>query len=236
MATNSCLVWKVLLASSYLAWLSVLAQAQCQDQHWHPPGFYDFQVAARSAVFGPFIIQANNGQVLDQTLWNHHYLEGTDDLHSSGFYVLDRLARRNNGEMLELHLQTARDLEYNRKNADKYQKFREGLDFKRVQAIVDYMRGNHPNITFTVRVIDPAPVGMSGIEAGKALIEVNNTAKGVLPPELTQGLGNYLRSLTGNGGGGDASAPPPPSPISAGTSGTSGTFGSQATQGGPSGP
>ena len=207
--------------------LALAVNATCaQEHHQHDryhiqPSFYDFQVMARSAVFGPFLQQARNGHVLDQALWNYHYAEGNDELLSNGHYLLDRLARRAQGGMLELQLQTARDLAYRRENKLKYQKVRSELDYKRVQAIVDYMQAFHPDITFTVRVIDPAPVGMNGLEAVRAFREVNNSAKGVLPRELLGGLGNYLR--TDGAGGGDIPA--------ADTSATAGTSTDSATLG-----
>jgi hypothetical protein len=190
------------------------------------PKFYDFMLMSRSAVFGPLLHQAYNGQVLEQTLWNYHYGEGKDDLLTNGHYLLDRLARRSGyGEILELHLQTARDLAYSREHRDRYQKFRGDLNFKRVEAIVDYMRANHPEVTFTVRITDPTPLGMNGMEAARPLREITTTSRGVLPPELLQGLGSYLRT-TGTGDTGVE----PPTASAPGTSTSSGAFGAEATQ------
>ncbi|MSQ97388.1 MAG: hypothetical protein EXR98_22935 [Gemmataceae bacterium] len=184
----------------------------------------------RSSVADPFVQQARNGLILDQTLWNHHYVELKDDLRTSAFHLLDRLARRSHGEVLELHLQTARDLAYNRVNFERYGKFRNDLDRKRVNAIVDYMTANHPDVTFLVRVIDPAPVGMAGPEAMKGFREMSEASRGVIPPELQNNLSSIL------GGSGSTAVPAPP-PAAAAAPAATGGLGAEATQGaGPPAP
>ena len=49
---------------------------------------------ARQSVNEATNAQAFNGHVLDQTVWNYHFEEGTDKLRRSGQLLLDRLARR----------------------------------------------------------------------------------------------------------------------------------------------
>ena len=222
-----------ILTSCLLAWLTGADVAQAQHHPSHPRqlGFYDFQVMNRTAVADPFAQQARNGLILDQTLWNHHYVEikdggkGGDDLRTSAVYLLDRLARRNNGELLELHVQTARDLAYNRANYEKYGKFRSDLDKKRVTAIVEYMAANHPNVTFVVRVIDPAPVGMAGPKALKGFKEMTEASRGVIPPELQ----NALSAILGGSGNTAVPAPPPAAPPAPPAPGG---LGAEAAQGG----
>ena len=49
---------------------------------------------SRAALVANFQPQVENGQVLDQTVWNMHFEFGTDKLNGGGMDKLDQLARR----------------------------------------------------------------------------------------------------------------------------------------------
>src|SRR5690242_8474116 len=73
---------------------------------------------AREITVRPFVDQAANGAVLDQTIWEYHFFVGArdrppDQLHPSGMALLDRLARRQMdlcpGSPLRLQIQRAQE-------------------------------------------------------------------------------------------------------------------------------
>ena len=49
---------------------------------------------ARAATVANFQPQVENGQILDQTVWNTHFEYRTDRLNGAGMDKLDQLARR----------------------------------------------------------------------------------------------------------------------------------------------
>ena len=49
---------------------------------------------SRAALVANFQPQVENGQVLDQTVWNTHFEYGTDKLNGAGMDKLDQIARR----------------------------------------------------------------------------------------------------------------------------------------------
>src|SRR5436309_8732806 len=91
---------KIRLLAWWLAPCSAgLITASAWTQH---PLFDRFETgstyaAARDAVYQPLARQAQNGTILDQTVWNHHFKIVKDgksfrhELHVSGYYCLDRL-------------------------------------------------------------------------------------------------------------------------------------------------
>jgi hypothetical protein len=71
-----------------------------------------YNAQAREEVLGPFATQASNGLVLEQTVWNHHFKEGSDQLLPGGQALLSRLARRRPSPVAQVFVQTAYDLTY----------------------------------------------------------------------------------------------------------------------------
>jgi hypothetical protein len=197
--------------------------------------------AARDSVYRPLAMQAANGMVLDHTVWNHYFeKDGSPELSSSGYYFLDRIARRASGAPLVVYLQTGRDIGYNpanHKDLDEYRRrliaYREKLDGERAHAISHYLQTNFPWLPFNVYLVDPAPAGMAGIEAAKAVRDLRDSARGTLPPELLLGIGSYVRSSTGGDGGAGVA---PPSPVTSGSGAGPAAFGADAPTGGASAP
>src|SRR5438132_11858905 len=69
--------------------------------------------ASRQNVHAAFAPQVRNGHVLDQTVWNYFFEEGTDRLHMKGQAELAYMARRRPCPDPCIFLQTAEDIAYN---------------------------------------------------------------------------------------------------------------------------
>jgi hypothetical protein len=124
-----------------------------------------YSCMAREEVTTPFGTQANNGLVLDQTVWNYHFAEGKADLNAMGKGHLDRLARRRPGPVPEIYVQTAQDIS---KPLDQIAAERARLDGERMKAVTDYLAATRADVPFKVAVHNPSPVGLNGVEADTA--------------------------------------------------------------------
>src|SRR5436309_10856752 len=71
-----------------------------------------YECTARKEVLEAFGPQVQNGHILDQTIWNYHFVEGTDKLTAGGYDFLDYLVRRRPAPDGRVFLATARDLRY----------------------------------------------------------------------------------------------------------------------------
>ncbi len=218
-------------ASCSLAWLSAAAPSWAQDCVKHVPAMnhYDFQMLARQSVLQPLAQQARNGQILDQTFYEYHFhqVQGADGkshlmLHPLGQALAQRLVRRHEGHgFVEFFLQKA-DIVYNVKTREQFAEFVASANAGYLKAVVEYVQAAHPSVAFTVRVIDAPPIGMAGVEAGKAYAEVMATPRGIIPLELRQGLGNFINAAGGGQpsvGGASLGGPLPPDPAAGGGAG-----------------
>ena len=61
---------------------------------------------ARLETLAPFQVQAQNGQYLDQTVWNYHFEPATDKLTAAGVERLDYLVRKRSEYLLFVHYST----------------------------------------------------------------------------------------------------------------------------------
>lgn len=136
-------------------------------------GLYDrcwpqrYNNTARHAVIDGFAPQVQNGHVLDQTIWNYHFETGTDKLTPGGMQKLDSLVRRRPNPDPNLFLATARDINYDAAEPEKYVEARRDLDLRRIGAIQRYLQAQTVGrpTTFDVQIHDPYPVGQSGVIA-----------------------------------------------------------------------
>ena len=185
---------------------------------------------ARHSVQSPFLVQAQNGLRLDQTVWNHHFdLEDPAQLSHSGMALLDRLARRyvECGCALELYLQTDRALPFHHEKPNQVAQERAEQDHKRLLSIGAYLAANWPGVQVDVHVYDPNVPGMRGLEGVLAVQEMWRGARGVIPPEIQGGLSiSPQKLLSGAAVTGPISTP---SPVSSGSGSIS------ALGGGPGG-
>jgi hypothetical protein len=160
------------------------------------PQRYEYQ--ARQEVQACFDPQVNNGHVLDQTIWNHHFEAGTDKLTPGGLEHLAYIARRRPSPDPMVWLQTAQDVAYDPAAPDKFVQARNSLDKKRIAAIEKFLTADTAGrpVKFVVSLHDPAEVGMHAIPADRAVQQMYNGYRGNLP--VTAGAGNI--SATGGAG------------------------------------
>lgn len=119
---------------------------------------------ARAAVVANFQPQVENGQVLDQTLWNQHFAYGTDRLNGAGMDKLDQVARRRPQPDPRLFLQTARDIPFDPARPDEYAARRAELDTRRTAAVQKYLAATLTGrpAPFDIQIHDPAYPGIDG--------------------------------------------------------------------------
>src|SRR4051812_16512593 len=120
---------------------------------------------SRASVVANFQPQVENGQILDQTIWNMHFEYGTDRLNGAGMDKLDQLARRRPHPDPRVFVQTARDIPYDAANAASYAKSRVDLDTARVASVQKYLATTLTGrpAPFDVQIHDPS---YPGIETG----------------------------------------------------------------------
>jgi hypothetical protein len=159
--------------------------------------------ASRQNVHAAFAPQVRNGHVLDQTVWNYHFEEGSDKLTTGGMERLNYIARRRPTADACVFLQTAQNLAYDPAKPEDFVKVRTQLDQRRVTAVKKYLAvasagGAAPE--FEVYVHNPPEVGIAGqigeylIHRGAAGVSLWTSGRATLPQ--TQG------GASGGGGGG----------------------------------
>jgi hypothetical protein len=153
-----------------------------------------YEYMARREVDAAFTPQVNNGHVLDQTMWNYHFLRdpvtgvGTDVLTEGGQLHLAYLARRRPHPDPVIYLQTAQDIPYDPKEPGRFVEARVRLDAARIAAIQNYLRSQTAgrDVAFQVAIHDPAVPGISANPAARAVADMYTGSRG---------------NLTGGGGG-----------------------------------
>jgi len=161
-----------------------------------------YNAMARDSVNDTFAAQANNGHVLDQTVWNYHFERGTAKLTMMGETHLAYLGRRRPAPDPKVFLQTAQDVAYDPANPAEFAKARAKLDGERTQAVLNYLQAETAGrpVAFDVTIHDPAETGIAAQRMLQtpqpgtgAVLEMQRGYKGILP--LSSGAG-------GAGGGG----------------------------------
>jgi hypothetical protein len=155
---------------------------------------------ARAATVASFQPQVENGQVLDQTVWNLHFDWGTDRLNGAGMDKLDQLARRRPHPDTRLFLQTARDITYDADKPGEYGAKRNELDTKRIAAVQKYLAATLTGrpVTFDIQVHDPAYPGIDGAAPRILVPSPQTRVTGAAPAVIVPGAVPV--------------APPPPPP------------------------
>jgi len=140
------------------------------------PQRYDYM--ARQEVCQSVVPQVNNGHILDQTVWNHHFEAGTERLTPGGMDHLAYLARRRPAPDTTIFLQTAQDLTYDPANPTQFADARRTLDAKRAQAIQNFLGAQTADrpLPFEVVVHDPTWVGMSAITMNNTITTLHTSA------------------------------------------------------------
>ncbi len=153
--------------------------------------------ASRQNVNAAFAPQVHNGHVLDQSVWNYHFEDGSDRLTVGGQTHLAYLARRRPHPDPCLYLQTAHDLAYDQDKPTEFPAKRSELDQKRIVAIKNYLAaqtaGGKP-VDFQVYVHNPPPdIGLAAVPVDNAIRQLYASPRATLP-----GTGG----VTASGGGG----------------------------------
>jgi hypothetical protein len=126
--------------------------------------------------------QVLNGHVLDQTVWNHYFEDGTDRLTPGGQAALQYISRRRPCPDTTIYLATALDLPYDPACPDRYCGARQELDSLRAAAIQKYLTGlncGRPT-DFHVCVHDPADVTVKTVPVGSSIIQMYARYRGGL--------------------------------------------------------
>jgi hypothetical protein len=223
-----------------LAWASILTPVWvgCEryrnavDPCW--PERYNF--TARKSVVDAFAPQVQNGQILDQTAWNHFFVTGTDELSGLGRAKINEWIRRRPQPDPHIFVQTAHDLTIDPANPEAFAVARQQLDQKRIQAIQRYIASQTVGrpMQFEFAIHDPTPVGVPAAYAsGNLRLARTATTTGVL------GNNNGSGSLDGSSAPGSGSTATNPS-AGGSSQGQGGSYGSanssaNSTSGNPSG-
>lgn len=136
---------------------------------------------ARKDVEQHLAPQVQNGHILDQTMWNSHFENGTAKLTPGGLEHLQYLVRRRPAPDTIVYVQSAQDVTYDPAAPEKYVEARRTLNAERVASVQKFLtvEADGRNLNFNVVVHDPAAPQLHGAT-------VNNTSR--------------LRILSGPGG------------------------------------
>jgi hypothetical protein len=158
---------------------------------------------ARQEVITAFTPQVQNGRILDQTMFNYHFEDGTDKLHPMGMKKLDEIVQRRPFPDCRIFLATSHDLAYDAPRAGEVGENRRELDVKRIAAIQQYlmMATVGRPMKFEVLIHDPADPGMSAVSARNAIVLQRNNYTGVSPFGLSQTTSISTSQTTPGGGG-----------------------------------
>jgi hypothetical protein len=196
-----------LVAGAVLAGGAALAAGCHADgEHGHGDPCWPDRYAneSRAAVVANFQPQVENGQVLDQTVWNSHFEYASDKLNGAGMDKLDQIARRRPHPDPRVFIQTARDIPYDAGKPEEYAAKRQELDTRRVAAVQKYLSASLTGrpTTFDIQIHDPAVPGIEG------------AAPRLVIPSPQSRVGGTGAPVVGTVGGPPAPAaatPPPPS-------------------------
>jgi hypothetical protein len=144
---------------------------------------------ARQEVYAGFSPQAENGHVLDQTIWNYHFQTDektglpTDKLTPAAMQHLAYIVRRRPCPDSKVYVQTAQDIAYDPAIPDQFCNTRTELDARRVQAVQKYLNAQACGrpMAFEVTVHDPSEVGLPAAAASRAAQLMINNFQGIMP-------------------------------------------------------
>jgi uncharacterized membrane protein YgcG len=168
------------------------------------PERYEYQ--ARQNNHADIAPQVRNGHVLDQTVWNYHFEDGTDRLTAGGQERLKYIGRRRPCPDPMVFLQTA-DVAYNPDKPEELPQKRAELDAKRAVAIKKFLMAQTaggPPLAFEVLVHNPPEVGIAGAAVETSLRLMYSTPRATLPGTGASSSGGGGASSGGGGGGGSA--------------------------------
>ena len=154
--------------------------------------------------------QVKNGEILDQTVWNYHFMDDTAALHPMGAEHLKRLARKRPAPCSVIFLQTAQlNTSEGDPDLNDFIQKRKQLDLKRSEKIMEFMntymegREHEP---FQVVIHDPADVYGNGQVAERVTNLRINTYSGGLTGASPTGTSAGGAAGSGSSGGSSGSS------------------------------
>ncbi|HXD85968.1 MAG TPA: hypothetical protein VN641_05725 [Urbifossiella sp.] len=181
-----------------------------------------YNMTARYETLAPFAAQVNNGNVLNQTIWNWYFEPGTDVLTPAGHMKLDSLAQTRPAPDARIYLQAARDVAVTTENVDRAGQARENLTTRRAAAIQRYM-GTQPVIggnavAYEIYVHDPVTLGMPADFAAYAFRSQFRGYRGGIGGQqgAINATGGGAAPASGMGGGGGGTSGPSAGPSAPG--------------------
>jgi hypothetical protein len=177
------------LITKALAGVGLLALAGCCDTGWGYDDLVDrcypqrYEAMARREVNEAMAPQLANGHVLDQTVFDEHFEDGTDKLTPGGLEHLKTIARRRPQADTVVFLQAAQDVAYDAAHPDLYVKARAELTNKRIQAVQTFLGAYTAAAPqdFHVVVHDPGAVGQSTVGVARSVLLMHASYQGALP-------------------------------------------------------
>jgi hypothetical protein len=172
---------------------------KCVDPCW--PERYN--VKARHEVVAAFAPQVQNGHILDQTLYNIAFVNGTDELTNIGRDQIDTLVRRRPYPDPRIFLATARDIPYDQANPSAFIETRRNLDNARAASVQRYLTAQTAGrpMQFEVVVHDPMPVGEHADPANKSIRLWQQAFTGALYGAQSATTASSTGASGGTGGG-----------------------------------
>lgn len=156
-----------------------------------------YEYMSRKETNAAFGAQVARGHMLDQTVWNYHFVAGTDQLNAMGLDHLAILARRLPQPDTLLFVQTAQDVTYDPAAPEKMSDARADLNGKRIAAIQKFLLAQTAGrgLDFQVVPIDPSEVGLAAVPVQTAIGQLWTT-------RFHGGLPGGGGGTTPSGGGG----------------------------------
>ncbi len=166
-----------------------------------------YNCMARGSVVEPQKTMDTNGTALEQTVYNYHFREGSDELLPGGKSLLIRLARRRPQPETQIYVQTTNDESVlSNRNLEEIGPKRKELNEKRVKVVAEFLKAIRPDVGFTITIHDPAKIGIFSEEARTAVRDMHNSAVGNMqlqgPGGVSAGGGGGSAGGGGAGGGG----------------------------------
>jgi hypothetical protein len=184
--------------------LSTVGNGHHVRNAYDPCGLERYSATATESVRSSFAPQVHNGMILDQTVFNYHFEQGTDKLLPGGLDKLDQIVRRRPEPCGKVMLATTRDISYDPAKPEDYTNKRQELDAKRIVAVQKYLTAQTAGrpMTFDVAIHDPPEPGAHAAIGRQSLMMHHFTGSPTIGLGGMGGGGGGSGGQCGGGGGG----------------------------------
>jgi outer membrane protein OmpA-like peptidoglycan-associated protein len=172
---------------------------KCYDPCW--PERYSH--TARLETLQPFQAQAANGVILNNTVWNYHFVTGKDELNNAGKATLNQFVQQRPSPNPRVFLQTSRDgIAFDMNAPEKFADAQRDLNERRAKAVHNYLAAQTASrpVNFEIQVIDPSDPALTARFGVHAIGQLTNQYRGSLGSG--GGAGGGVSGSGGGGGGG----------------------------------